>query len=122
MTANNAKNLSWDKDMEELLLELRMNTFAQNFMDSSNRKDIQKGWELVRARFIDQDAALAQSVTVPKLKNKYQLLKTLFQKHYANEQRTGNAPMEDKPGTSNLFRKLGHFALPFSWPARFGFG
>jgi hypothetical protein len=78
MTANNAKNLSWDKDMEELLLELRMNTFAQNFMNSSNRKDIQKGWDLVRARFIGQDAALAQSVTVPKLKNKYQLLKSLF--------------------------------------------
>jgi len=66
------KNLTWSASMEEKLLELRLGVFQQNFLDAANRKDVQKGWELVRGKFIEAYPSLEQSVSVEKLKNKFQ--------------------------------------------------
>ena len=93
------KNLTWTPAMEEKLLELRLGTFKQNFLDAANRKDVQKGWELVRAKFIEANPSLQLSVSVEKLKNKFQGQKSCYQKLVADDQKTGNRQSGlEKPG------------------------
>jgi selenocysteine-specific translation elongation factor len=95
------KNLTWSASMEEKLLELRLGVFQQNFLDAANRKDVQKGWELVRGKFIEAYPSLEQSVSVEKLKNKFQHQKSLYQKLVADDQKTGNRESRlEKPGSS----------------------
>ncbi len=83
------------------ILELRLGTFQQNFLDAANRKDVQKGWELVRGKFIEAYPSLEQSVSVEKLKNKFQKQKSFHQKLVADDQKTGNRESRlEKPGSS----------------------
>jgi hypothetical protein len=94
----NNSNIKWNSNMEELLLELRLEKYKQNFLQVGNSRDISKGWDMVRCDFIQIYPSLEGGLTQLKLKNKFHALKKQYQSAIAEDQRTGNYEAVSKPG------------------------
>lgn len=88
-SATKRKNMSWTKAMETKLLELRLSTHKDCFIDSKKKQDASAGWSKVTDEF-NEHCKFATPVPVDKLKNKFNSLKSDFRGLKEAQSKTGN--------------------------------
>jgi hypothetical protein len=76
-SATKRKNMSWTKAMETKLLELRLDTHKDCFIDSKKKQDVSAGWSKVTNES-NEHLKCAIPVTVNKVKKKFNHLKSDF--------------------------------------------
>lgn len=91
---NTKKNISWSSHMEEHLLQLRLLTYKEGFINAKDKIALARTWNKI---LLDFNTKFLTGVSIEQLKNKFNALKSQYRSTSNSFIETGNNPLPKLP-------------------------